>query len=172
MEYKYRKNPRLRNYDYSSDGTYFITICTKDRQQILWEYPTVGRDDLGTPLPCTKVPLSYKGRIIEKYINTISQNYANLSVDKYVIMPDHIHILLSLRNTGERRAESSRPTYVSQIIGVLKRLANKEIGENIFQTSFYDHIVCSKDEYESICNYIETNPQRLIEPQVSEVQML
>ena len=220
MEYPYRRHPRLKSHDYSASGSYFVTLCIKDRQPILWDNDIVGRDDLGTPLPhretkfsekenisefvsytntflkhCTqasscihdvqqishntdivgrddlgtplthrRIELSQKGRIADKYIRTISRNYQNVSIDKYVIMPDHIHLLITLRisaMSGERRAESSRPTNLSCIIGALKRLINKEIGENIFQSSFFDHIIRNKTEYESVCRYITNNPDNL-----------
>ena len=164
MEYPYRRHPRLKSHDYSTSGSYFVTLCIKDRQPILWDNDIVGRDDLGTPLTHRRIELSQKGRIADKYIRTISRNYQNVSIDKYVIMPDHIHLLITLRISAmsvERRAESSRPTNLSCIIGALKRLINKEIGENIFQSSFFDHIIRNKAEYESVCRYITNNPDNL-----------
>ena len=164
MEYQKRKHPRLSSYDYSQSGVYFITICTKDKKRILCDIvdgtskPIVGRDDLGTPFYGIEIKYTPTGRIVDKYIKSITQNYENVSVDKYVIMPNHIHILISLIPKDSRRAESSRPTKISQIIGVLKRLINKEIGENIFQTSFYDHIIRDEEDYIIKWKYIEENP--------------
>ena len=169
MELQKRKHPRLKKFDYSTTGVYFITICTKVREPILCNIFTanpVGRDDLGTPqdheISPYIVQLTKFGKITEKYINSIPQGYENVSVDKYVIMPDHIHMLLSLVKDN-RRAESSRPTDISQIIGAMKRLINKEIGENIFQTSFYDHIIRDEDDYLIKWNYIENNPAKWFE---------
>ena len=115
----------------------------------------VGRDDHGTPVNKSKIHLNQFGKIAEKYINSISCHYHNVSVNNYVVMPDHIHLLITL----SRRAESSRPT-ISQIVGVTKRLINKEIGKNIFQTSFNDHIIRDAEDYFTKWNYIENNPQR------------
>jgi len=157
MNLSQRKHPRLKDYDYSDTGSYFITICTKDRQKILCNI--VGRDDLGTPN--YMIQLTDIGKITDTYINSIPTHYKNVSIDNYVIMPDHIHILLSV--TNERRAESSRPTTISQIIGVCKRLINKEIGENIFQTSFNDHIIRDENDYAIKWNYIENNPMKWLE---------
>lgn len=150
-----RKKLRLQNFDYNSSGAYFITICTQNRKKILCNI--VGRDDLGTPFYETQ--LTNAGKIADKYINAIEKNYKNVFIDKYVIMPNHIHLLLSLVNGEDSRcAESSHPAKISQIIGVLKRLINKEIGKNIFQTSFYDHIIRNRKDYEEHIKYIHENP--------------
>lgn len=97
MPFPYRQHPRLKNHDYTTPGSYFITVCTKNKQQLLWEPLFVGRDDLGTPSPGIEIHLSEYGKTINKYINSISDNYNDVSVDKYVIMPDHIHLLITLK---------------------------------------------------------------------------
>ncbi len=164
MEYKNRKNPRLNDYDYSQNGCYFVTICTKDRQRIFCNI--VGRDDLGTPNYI--IQLTSNGEIADRYIKSILKHYKNVLVHKYVIMSDHIHILLSLTNDEccEKNSNgvpgSSRPTDLSQIIGVLKRLINKEIGKNVFQASFNDHIIRNEEDYITRCNYIENNPLKYV----------
>ena len=155
MEYHKRKHPRLKDFDYSTNGVYFITICTIERQTMLCDI--VGRDDPGTPYI---IQLTPEGKITDKYINSISTHYQNVSVDKYIIMPDHIHLLLSI--TGERRVESPRPTDISQIIGVLKRLINKDAGKNIFQTAFYDQIIRDENDYMIQWNYLENNPMKWV----------
>ena len=83
-----RKRLRLEQYDYSSPGAYFVTFCTKDRQCILSDI-TVGADALGGP----DVNLTDTGRIVEKYILS-TDNIPGIHVDKYVIMPNHVHLLL------------------------------------------------------------------------------
>lgn len=76
-------------------------------------------------------------------------------------MPDHIHILISITNGVPR---SSRPTAdISQIIAVLKRLINKDVGRNIFQTSYYDHVIRNENDYITKWNYIENNPIKFFE---------
>jgi len=87
MELPKRKPTRLNGYDYGLSGAYFITICTANKQKFLSEI--VGE---GFPLP----KLSIFGKIIEKYIKVLSEKYTKISVDNYVIMPNHIHLLLSV----------------------------------------------------------------------------
>lgn len=148
-----RKHTRLQGFDYSKTGYYFITICVKDRKQIL---SSVGRDDPGAPQIIT-TPI---GRITEKYIQSVDEAYKTVCVDKYVIMPNHVHMILHLENGTDGAPGSSRPTRISDVIGCLKRLIDSETGWNIWQTSFYDHIIRSEADYHRIWQYIDENPAK------------
>ena len=87
MAYPVRKRLRLKEYDYSSDGYYFVTICARKRQKLFGDiYDT----SLNT------VKLSPIGKVVEKHIRQINQHYVNVSVDKYVVMPNHIHLIVIL----------------------------------------------------------------------------
>ena len=150
-----RKPTRLRKFDYNSAGAYFITICTQNRKNIL--SAIVGE---GSPLP----QLSRYGEIVDKWIKKILEKYQEISVDCYVIMPNHIHLLLSVVKDDGRGDPS--PT-VDAAMGWLKYQVTKEInkmrgteGEKLFQRSFYDHIVRNPDDYQEICKYIYENPLR------------
>jgi len=150
-----RKVIRLKNFDYSRRGAYFITICTKDRRNIL--STVVGE---GSPLP----RLSCYGKIVDVWIQKISEKYREIFVDSYIIMPNHIHLLLSVSNDGGRGDPS--PT-VNAAMGWLKYQVTKELnkmrgtaGEKIFQRSFFDQIVRNRDDYNEIYKYISENPIR------------
>lgn len=145
-----RKKNRLENYDYSQNGAYFITICTKDRKKILSEI--VGAD---TIRPC-KIILSQYEKIVDEAINNIANIYENISVNKYVIMPDHVHILLQITNNGGRMV--SAPT----VIAGMKRYVSKKCGVSIWQKGFYDHIVRNQADYNEIWEYIENNPKKRV----------
>ena len=152
---KNRVHPRLKNYNYSAAGAYFITMCSKDKAHIFGQV-SVGRDDLGAP----GTELSAIGKVVEKYIVSVSEAYKNVSVDNYVVMPNHIHLLLTIRAEGA--PGSSRPT-VSQVIAALKRFTNRECGMKLWQSSFYDHIIRDEKDYFTRWNYIDTNPFRWAE---------
>ena len=93
MNLPQRKQNRLENYDYSQNGAYFITICTHNRKQILSDII------VGTGVPdCPKIKLLKYGEIADKYIKQLNDFYDDISVDKYVVMPDHIHLLLNVQN--------------------------------------------------------------------------
>ncbi len=148
-----RKPTRLKDYDYSSNGAYFVTICTHNKQKILCDI--VGEGALDVP----KIILSNEGKIVEKYILS-TNNIINLSVDKYVIMPNHIHLILTVENNGTSKAPSPTNNIISHSISTFKRFVNKDIGYNIFQRSFHDHIIRDERDYLKIWNYIDTNPQK------------
>ena len=81
-----------------------------------------------------------------------------MSVEKYVIMPNHVHLLLSI-GASNGAPGSSRPT-VSQIIGAWKRFVHRECGQIIFQTSYYDHIIRDENDLLTRWNYIDENPAK------------
>ena len=93
MILKDRKHNRLPCYDYNQSGAYFITICVKERKKIL------SKVNVGTGVPdCPQIQLLKHGEIADRYINQLNDFYDNISVDKYAIMPDHIHLLISILN--------------------------------------------------------------------------
>jgi REP element-mobilizing transposase RayT len=142
MELPERKQNRLCDYDYSQNGAYFVTICTQNRRKILSDI--VGDDAHIVPKPY--------GRIAEKYIRNVPE------IEKYAIMPDHIHILIRLDN-GSMWA--STPTNkIASIVRSIKVLTTKEIGESIFQRSYYDHVIRNQYDYDEIWEYIENNPRK------------
>ncbi len=161
-----RKNPRLDGFDYSRDGAYFITICTFNRKRILSDII------VGTGvLDCPKIDLLYHGKIADKYIREMNDFYDNVSVDKYVIMPDHIHLILSIKNgqlgtpvpTNTNFKIDNKNSQVAKFVSTFKRFCNKEYGENIWQARYFDHIIRNENDYREIWEYIENNPYKLIE---------
>jgi len=92
-----RKKIRLDHYDYSSCGTYFITICTAERRKYFWNHvgATIGRPQ--------DIELSHYGKIVNDAICGISSAYPAISVENYVIMPNHIHMLLQIRSDEHGR---------------------------------------------------------------------
>ena len=152
-----RKPVRLRNFDYCDSGAYFLTICTENRRKILSQI--VGGDVLDAPYD---IKLTSYGQIADKFINQLSDFYTNIEVDNYVIMPNHIHIILIVHDSGASR--TSPPTKqhspISSFVSTFKRFCNKELGENIWQRHFYDHVIRNKEDYEKHVKYIYENPVR------------
>lgn len=147
-----RRPNRLPEYDYSSNGVYFITICVKNRAKLLSEI--VGGGALDAP----EVRLTAIGKIAEKYILS-SNNIKRLSVENYVIMPDHIHMLIYIDNIdGSSKAPTPTNSILSHMVGTFKRFCNREIGRNIWQRSFYDRVIRNEEDYKKHYMYIEGNP--------------
>ena len=96
MDRQTRKYIRLANYDYSSNGLYFITVCAKNRIHYfseITENPSVGADIIRPIINLTKI-----GKILDYSINDVKNHYENVSVLKYCIMPDHVHLIISIMN--------------------------------------------------------------------------
>ena len=161
-----RKLTRLKNYDYSSSGVYFVTICTRDRQPILSE---IIAHPVGEGLaPPESVPLEYTtelkpcGKIAKEQIMLLEVGYRGVTVTDYVIMPDHIHMIIQLKKTVDPSAPS--PT-LSDIICAFKSLTSRQCKqrygiEKMFQRSFAEHIVRDKEDYEIRRKYVHENPMK------------
>ncbi len=165
MDYPKRKPIRLPDFAYSSPGAYFVTVCTKDRRCILSRI-TVGADAPGGPRP----QLTDTGKSVEQYILS-TDRIPGFHADKYVIMPNHIHMILRIDRESERPDSgppgASAPT-VSDAVGALKRLVNRHVGENIWQRSFHEHVIRSEKDYREIWEYIENNPAKWAEDRYYE----
>lgn len=149
MERLDRKNIRLDGYDYSGPGGYFITICTKERRKLFW--------DVGAS--CARPVLSLYGEVVSEELLHLSTVYKNVVLDKTVIMSNHIHMVLKLKENG--RAQLA-PT-VSRIIQQFKGAVTKRIGVSVWQKGFYDHIIRDEADYLRIWQYIDTNPAKWTE---------
>ena len=154
MDLPKRKPTRLPEYDYSTPGAYFITICTQGKQCILANI--VGGGALDAP----QVQLTKTGRIVEKYILSGSK-IPNVLVDKYVIMPNHIHLLLKVTElNGPPKASTPTTAIIPHFVSTFKRFCRKDIGEQIFQRSYHDHVIRSERDYLKIWEYIDNNPAK------------
>ena len=109
------------------------------------------------------------GKIADQYINQISTFYNDIEVDSYVIMPNHIHIILVLLENEALEisqcgaSRTSPPTTrqhsrVSRFVSTFKRFCNKNYGANIWQSYFNDHIIRNREDYENHLKYIYENP--------------
>lgn len=156
MDLPKRKNIRLNDYNYSSNGAYFITICTKNKENLLWK--NVGANCVR---PLDQLPLSKIGIVIENEIYKLNTVYENIKVDKYQIMPNHIHLIIFIYEDSNGRTQFA-PT-ISRIIKQFKGSITKQIGFSIWQKSFYDCIIRNEKEYQSVWNYIHNNPLKYLE---------
>ena len=153
-----RKINRLKSWNYSNNGGYFITICTDNRKHILSKI-CVGD---GIPVP----QLTKTGQIVDDYIKNINLKYSCVTVSEYVIMPNHIHLLLLIDNNG---TGNPSPT-VGNIIGWFKYNTTKSVnekyktaGNKLWQRSYYDHIIRDEKDYMEKLNYILSNPLKWID---------
>ena len=150
-EFPKRKLIRLKNFDYSTSGAYFITICTNHRKML---FAPVGAD-------------SISARMVERTFLETIQKYNGVDSPIYVVMPNHFHAII----TVSRADMESAPT-VSKIVQEFKRYSTIEyikmvkngilppFEKQVWQRSFYDHVIRNNDDYDEIYKYIYENPMR------------
>lgn len=158
-----RKDNRLKGHDYSSPGAYCLTICTKDRKNLFWnteidlrkfEWVSVGAN-------CVRpqnLPLSDVGKIVAKELEQWDNTYDNVSLYSYVIMPNHLHIMVVILADEFGRTQFA-PT-VDRMAKQFKGAVTKKIGYPIWQKSFHDHVIRNREDYEARSKYILENPLR------------
>ena len=149
-----RKQIRLKEYDYSQEGYYFITICTKNRECILSQI--VGAHD------CARIELKDAGKITEKELLKTKKINENIKILEYIIMPDHVHMIINI-NEKLYRAQSCAPTKqktIGNIIRGIKSTISAQIGCSIWQRNYYEHIIRNEKEYYQIIEYMKYNPNK------------
>lgn len=160
MEYPKRKHPRLKTYNYSENGYYFITVCTKNRAKVLGSIIADPRNPDRYTFGMQQIHLSQYGTVCLSFIEQIPSVYTGVFLDCFVIMPDHIHLLLHLDDTACTGGQGSgRPT-VHTIMHAFKRLTAKALQCDLWQSSYYEHIVRNDMDLHEIRNYIAENPMK------------
>ena len=135
-----------------------IFLCGKFRFIALLSRCIVGGGALDAP----RIKLSGAGQTVRKYIES-GNRIPEITVDKFVIMPNHIHLILLVDNTsssGMSRAPSSANVIIPHFVSTLKRFCHRDIGHPIFQRSYYDHIIRNEQDYLKIWEYIDSNPEK------------
>lgn len=158
-----RKDIRLKTYDYSSPGAYFVTICTENKTNYFWngridpqklEWSSVGANCV-RPL---NLPLSDIGKLVLEELENWNKIYDSVSIGSYIIMPNHLHIIVLINAD-----ESGRPQVAPTLGRMLKRfkgIITKKVGFPIWQKSFMEHIIRDKNDFVAHMNYIYENPIR------------
>ena len=146
-KYPARKRTRLKEYDYSNNAYYFITICVNDKSEVFGSVEN------------NKVLLNTYGSVIEKHLLDLSDRFKSVEIDYYVIMPNHLHCILILDNDNFERNN------ISEIMGAFKSITTIALHKNglknfKWQRSFYDRIIRDEKELFNIRQYIEQNPLR------------
>ena len=158
MDLPKRKSTRLKGYDYTTPGAYFITICTQNRKCLF-------SNIVGAIHESPENKLTQYGEFAEEIIKMLPDRF-DVSIPKYVIMPNHIHLIIEIYN-DEKRAIRESPlqhhrSAIDKIVGFLKMNVSKKIhntnNERIWQRSYHDHIIRDEKDYQKIWEYIDTNP--------------
>jgi len=155
-----RKNIRLQDFDYSSPGAYFLTLCTQDKKPYFWngedcsqlEWNVVGAN-------CVRprhLPLSKAGGVALEELERWNETYPTVSLAAYVVMPNHLHVMLIISADESGRPQVA-PT-VSRMVQQFKGAVTKRLGKSVWQKSFIDHVIRNKQDYDVRMNYLMENP--------------
>ena len=153
-EIHHRRTIRLKYYDYSTEGYYFITICTKERKQILCEIVNDEKliaKSVGVGVPDDpkeeniKIELYKPGKILEEKIKLINLMYEDINIHEYVIMSNHVHFIIEIinkiGNCGSSRTPTPTNMKIPSLIYTIKRLTNKKYGSKLWQRNYYEHVI-------------------------------
>ena len=161
MENKFpdRKSPRFKDYDYdyNSPGYYFITICVKNMVHVFGEIKN------------GKMILNKYGFIAERCLLDLPNHYNRCKIDHYVIMPNHVHVIIIINDCNRREGSATLPPNeqhgITEVLRGFKTFSSKEINNLLspgkkfsWQKSFYDRIIRNEKELYNIRKYIEQNP--------------
>jgi putative transposase len=176
----HRKSLRLRAYDYSQPGAYFITICT-DQRQPLFGHIVDGR-----------MMLNAAGVMVEKCWREIPQHYPSIELGGHVVMPNHFHGIVNIsghhvgaqfiapNHCGKDAIGQVAINQRGMVLGVMNHAptvgniirefkarcthgvnkVNNTTGQPLWQRNYYEHIIRNEQAYQKIAEYICTNPQK------------
>lgn len=172
-----RQSIRLKEYDYSREGLYFITVCTYNREFLFGDIIVGAR--CTCPKSCTcqnseaKMFLNDFGKIVENELKRTNKIRKNVYISEYIIMPNHIHFIIEITEfnqghvqrapTLEKFGKSTSNT-IPTIVRLIKSSVTKQInvkrnteGAPIWQSNYYEHIIRNEETYQKICEYIRNN---------------
>ena len=158
-----RKAYRLKEYDYSSAGAYFITVCTHNRKCMLSRVVGAIHESPEWAYDLSVIKLTKYGKIVDGIINKIPERY-NVDLINYVIMPNHIHMVILINDLRAiRESPLQTRSLISRIVGYIKMNSSKEIHQikpdlKIWQRNYFDHVIRDDNDYLAIAEYIQTNP--------------
>jgi len=164
-EIRNRRSIRLKTYDYSQAGAYFVTICAQKKECIFGRVVDGGME------------LNEAGKTIGYVWSGLPTRYASVELDEVVIMPNHIHGIIVINNSyvgaglalpaegaassaptmSGKGAASSAPT-LSDIVRTFKSISTRRSGQPVWQRNYFDRIIRNEDELNRIRQYIVDNP--------------
>lgn len=157
MEQKNRKPNRLENYDYGQAGCYFVTLCTHNRAHLFQMESLVGNGLCAVP----HIP----NQIVHRWIVETQKKFDNITVDKYVIMPDHLHLIVNIKERHAGRSLQDVMRYfktmtTNEYIRGVKTGVLSPFNQKLWQKSYYDHVIRNQQDYNEVWEYMEYNPAK------------
>ena len=156
-----RRSIRLKEYDYSQPGTYFVTICTHRRECLLGKFGE------------GKIHLSTAGLAVQSIWEKLPQRYCHTGIDIYRVMPNHFHGIITIDVGAIHESplrlpmliRSRRKMLLSKMVGYFKMNSAKKINQlratpdqSVWQRNYYEHVIRNEFDFEDIREYIQNNP--------------
>lgn len=178
----HRRSVRLKNYDYSQAGAYFVTICTQNKECLF-----------GTITDGT-MTLNEAGKMVQAVWDELPVNYPDTEIDQFIVMPNHVHGIVVIvgaplvgapsneQRSPENRAGTRPAPTLGDIVGAFKSISTHEYTHGInkyqwpsfpgklWQRNYYEHIIRNEDELNKIRNYISQNPAQWVEDEENIVR--
>jgi putative transposase len=149
----HRRSIRLKGFDYSSAGAYFVTIVAWRREMLFGDVVD------------GEVVLNDFGKIVAEKWQWLEAQYEYVELGAWVVMPNHFHGILVIRRGDSRIAPTPKIKPLGRLIGAFKTVSTKHInllrnteGQVVWQRNYYEHIIRNDREWENIHRYIESNP--------------
>ncbi len=156
MILKKRKNIRLTEFDYSTAGAYFVTVCVFEGKILL--------GSVSTDSDTANIQQTDIGRIVSQSWEELPDRFPNITLDEFIVMPDHIHGILTINSCIAANASNAK---LGDIIGAFKSLSTLSVNRllqrsgSLWQRSYYDRVIRNEKELHEIRKYIRENPLRL-----------
>lgn len=153
-----RRSIRLKHYDYSSPGAYFLTLCSHEKQ------PLFGRIEAGLIL------VSPMGEIVASCWRALPERFPEIELDSFIVMPNHIHGIIMIARPPAIQVSGRRHMLLSKVVGYLKMNTAKEInamrgtpGRAVWQRDYFEHVIRNEQDLSMIREYIINNPAKWLE---------
>ena len=160
-ERKTRRSLRLKGYDYSGAGYYFVTICTQEKRYLFWDGEWAG---LG-PAPTNEL-----GKLVAQTWLELPAHTTEIRVDKFVVMSNHFHGIVVLENGCVGAGSKPARTPIPEVMRQFKTFSARKInqmrgtpGQPVWQRFYYDHIIRNEHDYLRVWRYINENPAKWAE---------
>lgn len=152
----HRRSIRLREYDYSSFGGYFITTCIQNRECLFGNIV----DDV--------ILLNDAGRLVETVWNMLPERFPSIELDAFVAMPNHVHFIVNIAiKTGKNGADQGHAPTLDRIVGAFKSISAAQVnrllsrtGQPLWQRNYYERVIRNESELHGLRDYITHNPRK------------
>jgi putative transposase len=158
-----RRPLRLKEYDYSQGGAYFVTVCAKHRKMLFGDIVEEG------------MRLSPFGLVVKECWQDLPRHYHSLELDAFIVMPNHVHGIFMITGNpnvgaGLKPAPTSKRHALPEIVRALKPFSSRRINEirrtpgtPVWQRNYYEHVIRNEIDLEDTREYIQNNPLKWLE---------